>query len=452
MSNANKKRPRRNSTAESPGSSDLPHVANGLRYDAEEVPVLIRLPDLSPQALLRAPALKRRKPVSPATSTPVTATRNKKKTRDNKKPPVLELAKPVPASASTPTAAPPAAAKLADKPNVGKASDKQVSDDKSIDAQPDATATESTPAATEGSPRKRSRRNRGGRNDNTNQRDNRSASQPISRQAGGRRNAPTTEVERQDRNILPFDASPLIIVTGLLVVAGLTYVVMNGGDEAPDDSTGAWSDIKTEPLAGTIEETTEPEVNLWPADDDPLEIQHESSLATQPPPAFEATTPTPVPVWPPEPGVQAAIPYDPAPYSADEFTYSAPATAPVNDPINVTPSGDGPTSGWPSESPTPPLPNSTSGPVNGWPEAAMATPTPDAPNNRYASQPARYAEAPKRVDSFPNDPAIQTGRLETGPYPGPSFNTTANPGSHLNGTTEIPSARANNEYNGSSVY
>jgi hypothetical protein len=82
----------------------------------------------------------------------------------------------------------------------------------------------------------------------------------------------------------------------------------------------------------------------------------------------------------------------------------------------------------------------------------MASPTTDAPNDRFASQPARRAELSERVSSFPDEPAARTGRLETGSYPGRSFNTMADSGSQLNGTIEIPPARANNEYNGSNVY
>ncbi len=450
MSNSSKKQPRRSFATASPHSTPQ-HVGDGLRYDGEDVPVLIRLPDLSPQALLRERAAKPKKPESPAASMPTPTPTARRKNE----PPALEHSKPVKAASSTTVASkPPTDKPLATEPEISQAIAEPPSGEPTLEDQTNTTNTKPTLATVEGSPRKRRRRNRGGRNEKTDQRDKvQSMSQEESRQLGQRRTASTPNVDRQNRNILPFDPSPLIIVTGLLVVAGLTYVVMTGGDEEPADSADNWSAGATERVVQSIEETPEPEANLWPPDEASPSTHDESALAYEAPPAFETTPAAPVPVWPTESARESANSYDSDTIPTTNYSYNATPIVPSkNIPNTITPRSHEPSLGWPMESMTPARPTSTTGPVGGWPEAAMATPNIEAPGGRYASQPARYTETSGRVSSFPEEPAARTGRLETGPYPGRSLEATASPGSQLNGTIEIPRPRANYEYNGSSVY
>ncbi len=449
MSNSDKKRPRRSFATGTAPSTNPQHGGDGLRYDGQEVPVLIRLPDLSPQALLRKPAEKPQKPESPAMSMPTPTTRSKNK------PPTLEHSKPVKApspsaTTTTPTAKPPVVEAKASQTTAAPSSDEPSSGDQS-----NTTTTESTPATAEGSSRKRRRRNRGGRNAKGDQRDKvQSMSPATSRRSSEQQTTTTatTNVARKDRNILPFDPSPLIIVTGLLVVAGLTYVVMTGGDEEPTDPVGTWSDGVGGHVVQSVEEPPEPEAILWPPENASPAISNDSTLAYETSPTPAATAPVPDPVWPIEAGRQPVNSYDSATIPPADYSYNtAPNSVPTHIPDGVMPRSNEPTLGWPTESLTPAEATSTAAPVSSWPEAAMAAPN-TAPSGRYASQPARYTESSRPVSGFPEEPAARTGRLETGPYPGRSLEVTASPGSQLNGTIEIPRPRANYEYNGSSVY
>lgn len=458
---------RRRLAPESADSTSPQHNADDLRYDGDGVPVLIRLPDLSPEAHSRAPSATAATHVAPA-----------KAAQTN--PPVQQqapgAAKPAPTSteASTPDALPtPSASRSAAASSQPTSGPSRVAEDWDVDSQGDATTgdqadetpsasstTQSTPATAEGSPKKRRRRKRSGR-----QQDGQPADQvtftspPGSRRGASPKGTSTKDVVRQDRNILAFDRSRLLIGVGLVVVAGLTYFALRGGGDDSADTAGTWVGSEIGSLLPTSDPQAEAEVDLWPANEG-AQVSHEESKPLDPAPSETAAGSH----WPAEPGQPSeASQYDSATMPEVDYSYSAPPImAPTNGqnstpPDYAVPSNEGTTSGWPTDSTIPVQPVSAEQPVQAWPDAAMADPAQNAPsgapNGYYQSQAAGYTSPPVTAEGYGETPAVRTGRLETtSPYPGNSTLTADNPGSQLNGTIEIPRPRANNEYNGSNVY
>jgi len=470
--------------------------------------VLIRLPDLSPQALIREPNAAAAAPqepphdTSPAAAKPIADAAVVAASENSSPQPEATQPDSVVATAN----GTPATIQLTVDPvTVAKSTEGEKSNTSSIDttskeSAPDDSvpvassvvqttaaaamdeqaegSSQGTTAPTSGSSARRRRtRSRDGQGQDRQQNDKvRPGSQSESRRGTKRRTSRATQEVPTEHNILAFDKTRLSIGAGLVVVAGLTYFALSGGgSEDPAEPADGWAGNETGAVVQTVEPIAEPEMDLWPADHT-AQVNHEASSQQPQSAAHSHETSDANPVWPADSTQQqAAQSQDPTGMPAADYSYGAPPmTAPTNargyaDANYDAPRNEAPTDGWPSESPTTIQPASasessttiqpasTSESVNGWPDAAMSTPAPTqapaaAPQGYYYPSQAAGYTSPQTPTGGTNAPVARTGRLSTGPYPGGPATTTNNPGSQLNGTIEIPRPRANNEYNGSNVY
>lgn len=529
MSNAHSnRRPRRSFTTGAAASPSSHQFAHGLKYDGEEVPVLIRLPDLSPQALLREPAANaaaaalaptlamrpesRPEPqqptdvpeVEPASAThpaPIeTATSETEETSvaapspeagasraeglpaEAPEPATLPISGPEAISDSSDNddsvAAAPRTRAIASHEKTAEpdaannkantnAADRSAAGNRAVASErPPRTSAASEPGASgeKGANQRRRRRRSGAEGDGDPRQRSELAKRHDARRSAGRRTGPSTTQVNQDRHILAFDKTRLAIGAGLVIAAGLTFFALNGGDDDAVQPADTWAAGNIEPGVQAVDPVTEPELDLWPADG-PTPASHAAELTPQAESVADNTAPAgAATVWPAEPAAPAADTLGAESIPAADYSYNAPPiTAPTNGQSYqpreyAAPSGAEQVSGWPSDSSTQVQPTSATLPVSNWPDAAM-TPTEGTnategtPNGFYQTQAAGYTTPSATTEGYDQATSVRTGRRET-----PATNTsgatnaTANSGSQLNGTIEIPRPRANNEYNGSSVY
>ena len=488
MSNAPSTRPRRSFATGSGDSKNSQHVPLSLKYDGEDVPVLIRLPDFSPQALLRETA-----PPSEAVPTAIV---HPSAPVDQSTTPSPDSVIPSPAdpAADKPAAQPPvvtepAATELAcqqvattqvaasetaqpktDAPDVAAPSASPPGREQSTDKYPKAADSETTPSSSEGSQRKNRRRKRGGRKQHGNQSDKVEVAsrQPDQRRRearpnGRRRTESSTVSNRRDEHILAFDKSRWLIGAGLIVVAGVTFFALRGGSEDQPEPAQPWAGSDPS-IVKSADPVSAPEADLWPAGQDAGSVEHaghdETTAAAQSVVASDTPPPAETGPWAAQSQQQTADSFDPNALPVADYASSPPPiTAPANVPAPSTPSDSGPVSAWPSESSTPAQPTSITTPVNAWPDAAMAEPAQTVPSGTpagyYPSQPAGYTTttATAGPSGYGDASPIGATQQQTETNQEPSISgSTADPGSQLNGTIAIPRPRANNEYNGSSVY
>ncbi len=502
MSNSQtNQRPRRSFAKGADPSASPQSRVDRLKYDGEDVPVLIRLPDLTPQALLRQPA-------------PAAAGQNESPLEPAAQPPMEQpqavAAGPETAGESGPAAAaelpnPQTAGQAEKTPDAGAGTGETTGGTDPLEAattsQPATTAAKSLSAGSEsadeasstddqargatktpvGGSRGSSTSSAGavGRSDRIPSRQRRRPSEQRTGQRNhskgrgetgrrsGRPGSTAKTSPRQPASILPFDKTRLTVGAGLVLVAGLTYFALRGGGEDTAVPVDAWAGGESNQVASDVQPISEPEMDLWPAGTGTPAAGPEQSVTQH---ATPVTEPANEPVWPNDAAQPAAPPTATADVTggtslpAANYTYnSPPITAPTNGPEYEAPAytaaGDAePVTGWPSDQGSEIQPTSATSPAVGWPDSGV---TPSATNNQpsgttngyYQSQPAGYTTSPEPTGAYGSAPSVRTGRLETAtPNLGDTSNTTATSGSQLNGTIEIPRARANHEYNGSSVY